>query len=129
MTNFEKVKAYLQELDYEVVEEVKEEELVVVEKESVGIKNLILDCEGSVLVIELLLFERAADSLSMCQDFLKMNRTIIHGAVALDESGVKFLFRDTLQLDSLDLEELQATLHALELFLSEQAAKLLTYAS
>jgi hypothetical protein len=127
--NFNKVKNYLLDLEYNVVSEDTAEELVVVEKEEVGIKNLILDCEDSILVVELLLFEISSDNLAMFKEFLMMNRNIIHGAIALDESGTKVIFRDTLQLENLDLNEIQATLNSLEVFLSENATKLINFAN
>lgn len=125
--NFEKLKAYLAELEYSVVSEEANEELVVVEKEENGIKNLILDCEDSLLIVELLLFDIKNPSSHVLTELLKMNRNIIHGAVALDEKAEKLIFRDTLQLENMDLNELQATLTSLEVFLSENASKLIEF--
>jgi len=38
---------------------------------------------------------------------LQINRELIHGALTLDESGSKVIFRDTLQLENLDLNEIK----------------------
>ena len=125
--NFSKVKSFLTELEYNIISEDEAKELVVVEKEHSGIKNLIIDCEDTILIIELLLFEQQSNDGEMFKDFLMMNREIIHGAIALDEGGTKVIFRDTLQLENLDLNELQGTLNSLEMFLGEKANEIIKY--
>lgn len=125
--HFSTIKDYLLELEYNILSEDKAEELVIVENQNAGITNLIIDCEDPILIIELYLFDLNKEDLNIYKDFLKMNREIIHGAIALDETGTKVLFRDTLQLENLDLNELQGTLNSLEVFLSENANKLLEY--
>jgi hypothetical protein len=49
----------------------------------------------------------------------------VHGAFTLDEDGGKILFRDTLRLENLDLNEVEGTIEALSLALAEHAAELL----
>ena len=126
--NFGKVKDYLLELEYGIVSEDESEELVVVENTDAGITNLIVDCEDPILVIELHLFDLNSGSEASFRRFLQMNREIIHGAISLDETGKKVIFRDTLQLENLDLNELQGTLNSLEIFLSENADELISMA-
>jgi hypothetical protein len=123
--NFRKVKDYLLELDYGIVTEDESEELVVAEKPDAGITNLIVDCEDPILVIELHLFDLQNGDENSYKRFLQMNREIIHGAISLDETGKKVIFRDTLQLENLDLNELEGTLNSLEVFLSENAEELI----
>lgn len=125
MTNFEKVKEYLIDLDYSIVHENIEEELFIVEKGEAGISNLIIDCEDEILVIEQLLMELPSLSADVYRDLLIMNREIVHGAFALDRDGKKLIFRDTLQLENLDINELSGTLNSLELLLSEHAESLI----
>ena len=48
--------------------------------------------------------------------------------VMLDENGQLVLFRDTLQLENIDRNELEASIHALSLALSEYGTELLTFA-
>jgi len=124
---FSKVKDYLLELEYNILSENKAEELVIVEKQEAGITNLIIDCEHPILIIELYLFDLNKEDVNIYREFLKMNRKIIHGAIALDETGKKVLFRDTLQIENLDMNELQGTLNSLEVFLSEYANELLAF--
>ncbi|MGB0524656.1 MAG: YbjN domain-containing protein [Flammeovirgaceae bacterium] len=119
MDNFEKVKHYLMELNYDITHEDPEEELVVIDKEDEGIKNMVIDCESPILIIEQFLFTFKNDSSTMFKSLLQKNREIVHGAFVIDEEGNKVLYRDTLQLDTLDLGELEASLTSLTLLLNE----------
>lgn len=125
MTDFEKVRDYLIELEYTIVHENPEEELFVVENEEAGINNLIIDCEEDILVIEQLIMELPENKEDVYKELLIKNREIVHGAFALDEHGEKLIFRDTLQLENLDLNELLGTLNSLELLLSEFGSRLI----
>jgi hypothetical protein len=55
------------------------------------------------------------------------NQDIIHGAFVIDESGEKVLFRDTLQLENLDSNELEASINSLSLLLSEYSDELIKF--
>lgn len=127
MSHFEKVKSYLLELNYAITLEDSAEELVLVEKEEAGIKNMIIDCEDPILIIEQHLFDVKQESLEMYRSLLKKNREIIHGAFVLDESGQRILFRDTLQLESLDINELEGSLNSLSLLLGEYYDELIGF--
>jgi hypothetical protein len=61
------------------------------------------------------------------KSLLQKNRDIIHGAFVLEETGEKVIFRDTLQLENLDLNELEASLNSLGLLLSEYADKIIEF--
>ena len=50
---------------------------------------------------------------------LKMNRNLVHGAFVLDEEGENVLFRDTLQLENLDLNELKGSIDSLIIAMNE----------
>ncbi|MCS6833394.1 MAG: YbjN domain-containing protein [Flammeovirgaceae bacterium] len=128
MSHFEKVKSYLRELEYDIVHEDPKEELVLVDKPSNGIVNLMIDCEDPILVIEQHIFDIKKDSLEMYKSLLKKNREIVHGAFAIDAEGKRLLFRDTLQLENLDLNELEGTLNSLALLLAEFHEDLLKFA-
>jgi hypothetical protein len=124
---FNKVKDYLLNLEYNIVQEDTAEELFVVENPDGGIANLIIDCEDPILIIEGLLFEVNEDNMEIFKALLMKNREIVHGAFTLDETGRKVLFRDTLQLENLDQNELEATLNSLELLLSEYSEQIISY--
>jgi len=125
--NFRKVKAMLLDLEYLIVSEDAAEELFVVEKLEDGISNLIVDCEDSILIIEGLLFEMVKGSEEIFKSLLMKNRELVHGAFGLDCEGKKVVFRDTLQLENLDLNELEASLNSLKLLLSEYSEDLINY--
>ena len=126
--NYITVKNYLLDLDLKIVDENESEELVVVEDEDAGIRNLVVDCEPPIVVLEQLIMEVPEGSGELFKRLLQMNRTLVHGAFALDEEGKYLLFRDTLQLENLDRNELEGSIMALSLGLAENGAELLEYA-
>ena len=58
---------------------------------------------------------------------LQMNRGLVHGAFVLDEEGKYVFFRDTLQLENLDRNELEGSIRALSLALAENGTELLQF--
>ncbi len=127
--NFYKIKEYLLDLEYDIVKEDLSEELCIVEKEEDGISNVIIDCEDSIVIIEAFLFEfKTEGTLDIFKSLLQKNREIVHGAFVLDETGKKVLFRNTLEIENLDLNELEASLNSLKLLLAEYTYDLLEYA-
>jgi hypothetical protein len=126
--NFSLVKDYLLDLDLKIVDEDASEEIVVVEDEENGIKNLIIDCEPPILVLEQLIMEVPKKPGDLFKRLLQMNRSLVHGAFVLDEEGKHLFFRDTLRLANLDRNELEGTIRALTLGLAENGAELLGYA-
>jgi hypothetical protein len=126
-TYYNKVKDYLLNLEFNIVQEDTAEELFVVENQDGGIANLIIDCEDPILIVEGVLFELTNENPEIYKALLKKNREIIHGAFVLDESGKKVLFRDTLQLENLDQNELEATLNSLEMLLSEYSEEIISF--
>ena len=123
----DKIKDYLLELEYDIVHIDSEDSLFVVQKEEAGISNLIIDCESPIVVIEQYLFDLKADDVNVFKKLLIKNREIIHGAFVLDTTGKKVLFRDTLQIENLDLNELRGTLNSLELLLSEYSNQIIKF--
>ena len=127
--NLDRVKGYLLDLDLTIVSENEAEELIVVDDEDNGIRQLIIDCEPPIVVLEQLIGEVPAEPRDLFKRLLQMNNTLVHGAFVLDEDGGRIFFRDTLQLDNLDLNELEGSIRALSLALAEYGAELLTYLS
>ncbi len=124
---FELVKQFLHDMDIAIVRENEEEELVVVEDEENGIKNLVIDCEEPILVLEQAIMEADPSSQELFKRLLQMNRDLVHGAFVLNEAAELVLFRDTLQIENLDRNELEASVHALSLALSEYGGELLSH--
>lgn len=124
--HFNKVKEYLLELDYMIVSQNPVESTLLVEKEDAGIKNLVIGCADPILIMEQFICEIRKPTTETYKNLLIKNRDIIHGAFVLDETGKNLLFRDTLQLENLDLNELAGSLNSLSLLMSEYSENLIT---
>lgn len=127
MNYTEKIKQYLVELDYTITLEKEEDGILVTQKQEHGIKNLVLGIAPPVLILEQYIFKIEKPSEEIFQSLLMKNREIIHGAFVLDETGQKVIFRDTLQIDTLDIEELEASLNSLSLLMSEYAEEIIKF--
>lgn len=127
-SKFELVKQYLNDMEIAIISEDKTEELVIVEDEENGIKNLVIDCEEPILVLEQVIMKIKPDLNEFFKQLLQMNRNLVHGAFVLDENAQYIIFRDTLQLEHLDRNELEASIHSLSLALSEYGPVFLDYA-
>lgn len=126
--NYEKVKEFILELGFRIDEEIPEEEIVIVNDEDRGVSNLVIDCEDSVLVIEQLILKfEVKPGTGVFERILQMNRELVFGAFVLNETSDTLLYRNTLALDNLDLNELESTLNALSLCLAENGQELLAF--
>ena len=125
---FEKVKGYVLELGFQIDEEDPSEEIVVINDEERGIHKLVIDCEDTVLVVEQLIME-VGPSTDVYRRILQMNRELVFGAFVLNEEGDFLLYRNTLALDNLDLNELESTINALSMGLAENGDELLSFAA
>ncbi len=125
--HFQKVRNYLQDLGYDASNANVEAHTVLVTDENKGLNNLIVDCEDNLLVIEQYICNVSKSDTNALLRLLQMNRTLIHGAFVINEEATRIIFRDTLQLENLDLNELDASLNALSLALAENAGELLAF--
>ena len=125
--HFEKIQGYLLDMDFSIINENEEDGVFWVEKEDAGIHNLVIGCLDPILVMEQFLFEIKNESNEIYKSLLTKNRDIIHGAFVLDETGKKVIFRDTLQLENLDLNELEGSINSLSLLLSEYSDELIRF--
>ena len=126
--HFERVKGFVIDMGYAIADEDRKEQLVVINDETKGIKNLIIDCEDPIVVLEQVIMTVPNDPGDVYKRLLQINRTLVHGAFVLDEKGEMILFRDTLCLENLDRNELEGSIEALSLALAENAEELLAYA-
>ncbi len=124
---FTRVKTMLLDLNYNISSEDTEQELFVVDDEESGIKNLIVDCEDPILVLEQNIMPVPKKSTDLFKRLLQMNRFLVHGSFVLDETATTILFRDTLRLENLDANELEGSIEALSLALAENASELLSF--
>lgn len=125
--DFNKVKDYIIELGHSVKREDEAEGVLVVDDEGLGIKNLVIGLTDSILIMEQYILELKSAPKETYIDLLKKNRDIIHGAFVLDESGQKLIFRDTLQMENLDQNELEGSINSLTLLLSEYSEQLIGF--
>ena len=128
MSDFEKVKDFILDMGFAISHEEPKEELVVIDDDDRGIKNLVIDCEGSIVILEQVIIPMPKEPSKFCKRILQINRTLVHGAFVLDEEGTTLLFRDTLQLENLDRNELEGSIDALSLGLAEYASELVSFA-
>ena len=123
----ETVKGHLLDLGLTITGENEADDLVVVDDEDNGIKQLVIDCEPPIVVLEQLIAEVPPEPGDLFKRLLQMNNTLVHGAFVLDETGSRIFFRDTLQISHLDVNELEGSIRALSLALAEYGAELLDY--
>ena len=128
MSDFEKVKDFIMDMGFAISHEDSKEELVVIDDDERGIKNLVVDCEAPILILEQVIIPMPDDSSDFCKRLLQINRTLVHGAFVLNEDGTTLLFRDTLQIENLDRNELEGSIDALSLALAEYAGELVAFA-
>lgn len=127
MNYFENVKELILDLEYDIAHEDAETGILVINKESSGICEMILDCEDDVLIMEQIIFPVKEENPMHYKQLLQMNRSLIHGAFVLSSSEEFNIiaFRDTLQLPNLDRNELEESLNALTFALVENMDDLL----
>lgn len=126
--HFSKVKEFLFSLGFDLQSEDEEEKLVVITDEEKGISHLIVDCEDSILVLEQFIFQLKDESdAQVLKRLLQINRSLVHGALVLDEEN-RVIFRDTLQLENLDENEIDASINAIGLMMAEYAEEFIDFA-
>ncbi len=127
MSDFDTVKQYLLDLELSITSEDPAEGILVVEDEARGLKNLIVDCEDPILIFEQMILPIPSNPGNMFRRLLEMNRSIVHGAFAIDVEDSFVILRDTLQLANLDSNEVQGTIEAFSLALVEFAGELIEF--
>jgi len=125
--NFSMVKDYVLDLGYTITTTIEEDQIIIINDEASGIKNCAIGCADPILIMEQYLMELNSESVEVFQSLLMKNRDIIHGAFVLDETGRKLIFRDTLQIANLDMNELEGSLNSLSLLLSEYSEELIKF--
>ena len=127
MSHFDKVRGYLMDLEYTIIKEDKQREVFVVESLEDGISNLMIGIADPIIIIEQYLFDLKSNTGDVAKQLLMKNRDIVHGAFVLDADGKRVIFRDTLQVETLDFNELEGTLTSLSLLLSEYTDEIIAF--
>jgi hypothetical protein len=125
--SFIKVKNYLIELKCHITFEDEPDGIIIIDNKERGINKLVLGCADPLLIMEQFLFELKADNADVFKSLLIKNRDIVHGAFVLDETGTKVIFRDTLQIENLDLNEVEGSINSLGLLLSEFSNQIIKF--
>ena len=125
--HYKMVKDYLQQLQYDITFENPADNIIMISQENEGIKNLILGIASPILIMEQHIFNIKNKNEEVYRNLLQKNRDIVHGAFVLDETGERVIFRDTLQIENLDLNELEASLNSLGLLLSEYSLQIINF--
>ena len=124
----DQVRDYVLEFGLAIESEIPEEEILIVNDEERAISHLVIDCEDTILVLEQLIVQLPSTvNPSVYKKLLQINRMLIFGAFVLNEEGDTLVYRNTLALENLDLNELEGTLNALTLALAENGEELLTF--
>ncbi|WP_146940242.1 YbjN domain-containing protein [Chryseobacterium hagamense] len=116
---FRTVKEWLLDAEFTITLEDEAQRILIIEQESSGIKNMILIVSDSILIMEQFLFEIKNPSEAIYRSLLKKNRDIVHGAFALDQTGKRVIFRDTLPTDNMAQNEVLASINSLGILVGE----------
>lgn len=116
---FRTVKDWLLDYEFTITLEDETQRILIIEKESNGIKNMILIISDSILIMEQFLFEIKNPSEKTFLRLLQKNRDIVHGAFVLDGTGRRVIFRDTLPTDNMAQNEVMASINSLGILVGE----------
>jgi hypothetical protein len=98
-----------------------------IDNEEDGIHNLIIGIAPPILIMEHYLFSFKNDNVGMFKQLLQKNRDMIHGAFVINEEGTKVLFRYTMQIENLNLNEFDGAINSLGLLLSEYYQQIISF--
>lgn len=124
---FKKIESFISQLGYSVSYQNEKDGIFCIENEADGIKNLIVGVAPPIIIIEQYIFTLKSDDKEILKSLLKKNRDIIHGAFVLDEEGKKVIFRYTMQIENLDMNEFEGAINSLGLLLSEYYEQIIEF--
>ncbi len=94
-----------------------------------GLDQIIFFVDDSLLTLRTRIMDYSEISDEQCsalfKELLQLNSNLVHGAYAIEENYIMLM--DTLELDTMDREELQASLDAISLALAQHYDRLKTY--
>lgn len=90
-----------------------------------GIKNMQVTYSPPRVVLEQEIMGTLDNCIGCHTELLQINRQLEQGAFALDHTGTKLYFRDTLEIENLDKNELEASLNGVSLALMEFGDRLI----
>lgn len=91
-----------------------------------GLGNVIVFAQDSLCTVRAKVMQiPTKDKEKLFEELLRLNADMVHGAYAIEEDHIILL--DTLELETMDYEEFQASLDALGLALAQHYPKLSQY--
>jgi len=123
--NADKVLSMLQQIDGITYERVTDDVFLVNETESGNGLSMTIDAEESVvcLIMDIMDIPENADyRCDVLEDLLKINDTAVHGKFCV--SGSKILFKDNLEAENMDQNELEASMAHMFLTIAQNMEKL-----
>jgi hypothetical protein len=121
------IEQFIKDLNYRIAYRSEQDGILKIDNESDGIRNLIIGIAPPILIMEQFLFSFRHDHTEMYKQLLQKNRDMIHGAFVLNEEGNKVLFRYTMQLENLNLNEFEGALNSLSMLLSEYGQQIIDF--
>jgi len=123
----DRIQGFLVQLNLPVVYDA-ENTLFVINDEESGYSSLFVNYDAPLVTFEQFIMPVSfTNRESVFLRLLQMNRELVHGAFAIDESGERVIFRDTLQAENIDFNEFEGTLNALSLAMAENSAELISF--
>jgi len=125
MTNTEKIESYLVKMSLTFQEAAPG--TWVVRDTSKSLENLLVILSDPLVILRIHVMDvPAKDREKFFQELLRLNATdMVHGAYAID--GKSIIIIDTLESDTLDLEEFEASIDAIGLALAQHYRPLSKY--
>mgnify|MGYP006292748585 CR=1 FL=1 len=113
----ERVEGYI--INLSLTYETVEENTWIINDEDNNLNNLVVVAEEPLVIFRVNVMEIPADKKEeFFEELLRLNASdLVHGAYALENNNVILI--DTLEVDTMDLEEFQASLDAIGLALSQ----------
>lgn len=125
---FKKIETYILKLGYSITYHDETKGVFCIESETDGIKNLIIGVASPILIIEQFIFTLQNDDKEILKSLLIKNRDIIHGGFVLNEDGTKVIFRYTMQIENMGINEFEGAINSLGLLLSEYYEQIIEFA-
>jgi len=127
MSNSEKIEGYLVQLGLSFDQ--RDENIWLVYGEDRGLENFVVMIEYPLLVIRLNVMKIPPENrCALFEELLRLNASdLAHGAYGIEDDTVTLV--ETLEVDRLELEELQAALDAIGLALVQHYRQLSEYRS
>ncbi|MBI9090204.1 MAG: molecular chaperone Tir [Desulfobacterium sp.] len=115
----------INEMELEIIGQGETPGSLVVRDALKGIKNMQIQCLPPRVILEQKIMETPDNDSGCYGELLKINRQLEQGAFVLNHAGTEIFFRDTLEMDNLDRNELAASLNSVSLALMEFGDRLM----